>query len=150
MIEVDTEQKMIETGRKLGALFVGGEVMELVGDVGAGKTTLVRGIAQGMGVEETVQSPSFTISRQYDGKNGLRLAHYDFYRLEQAGIMSEELSDVLGDNKTAVVIEWSDTVKNVLPSDRLVISIAAISDTARRLSFSAGGEKSRQLAEGME
>ena len=65
-------------GEKLGKSLHGGEVIELVGDIGAGKTALTKGIAKGMGVDDDVQSPTFTISRLYEGRNRIRLAHYDF------------------------------------------------------------------------
>ena len=75
VIEVNSEAEMKAFGMNLGTLLRGGEVLELIGDVGAGKTTLAKGIAQGIGVTEDVQSPSFTISRVYETNHGLRLAH---------------------------------------------------------------------------
>ena len=110
-------------GESFGRLVCGGEVFELIGDVGAGKTTFTKGLARGLGVHETVQSPTFTISREYDGRDGLRLAHYDFYRLDNAGIMSDELSETVNDSKTVTVIEWADTVKAVVPPGRIAIYI---------------------------
>ena len=65
-------------------------VIELLGDVGAGKTTFVQGLAKGLGVQETVTSPSFTISKEYQGNN-CRLIHYDFYRLNDPGLMMSDL-----------------------------------------------------------
>ncbi|MCA9334779.1 tRNA (adenosine(37)-N6)-threonylcarbamoyltransferase complex ATPase subunit type 1 TsaE, partial [Candidatus Saccharibacteria bacterium] len=81
MIEVNSNKQMQDLGSVLGKTLTGGETIELVGDVGAGKTTFVRGVARGMHVDETVQSPSFTISRIYEATEGRRLVHYDFYRL---------------------------------------------------------------------
>jgi len=89
IIEIKNEVQMTNFGKKLGSFLVGGEVIELVGDVGAGKTTLTKGIGIGLGVTENVQSPSFTISQVYDARDNLTLSHYDFYRLNDAGIMSE-------------------------------------------------------------
>lgn len=146
-IEVKSENEMKDYGRRLGALLQGGEILELVGDVGAGKTTLSKGIAAGMGVDEDVQSPSFTISRVYDTASGLRLAHYDFYRLHDAGIMTAELHETLNDNKTVTLIEWAEIVSGVLPADRLTVSITSPSETARSVELKAGGEKSRRLLE---
>lgn len=132
-------------GEYIGGLLRGGEVIELVGDVGAGKTTLVRGIARGLGISETVQSPSFTISRVYDARDGLRLTHYDFYRLEQPGIMADELADTLQDNKTVTVLEWGETVKNILPIDRLTITITPEGETSRYLRLHLSGHFSKEL-----
>ena len=146
MIEVKNEEQMQVFGERLGRLFRGGEVIELVGDVGAGKTTLVRGIARGMDIDETVQSPSFTISRLYDAPEGRRLAHYDFYRLDDPGIMKNELLDTIGTRGTTVIIEWAGTVESTLPDDRLTIHILASDESERELEVTAGGETSRKIA----
>src|SRR6266566_208876 len=108
MITVNSEFEMRAFGTKLGALLKGGEVIELVGDVGAGKTALTKGIATGMGIDEDVQSPTFTISRVYDAPNNLHLVHYDFYRLHDAGIMADELDETVSDASTVTVIEWAE------------------------------------------
>ena len=144
-IEVKDETEMKAFGEKLGALFEGGEILELIGDVGAGKTTLAKGIAQGMGVDEDVQSPSFTISRVYDASKGLHLAHYDFYRLHDAGIMAAELHETIHEPKTATIIEWAEIVSGVLPTDRLTLKIASPSETARSITCEPGGERSSTL-----
>jgi len=146
-IEVQNENEMKAYGKRLGALLQGGEIIELIGDVGAGKTTLAKGIAAGLGVDEDVQSPSFTISRVYDTASGIRLAHYDFYRLHDAGIMTAELHETLNDTKTVTMIEWAEIVTGVLPADRLTVSITSPSEAARRVVVEAGGEKSRKLLE---
>lgn len=131
MIEITSTQAMQDFGERLGAQLEGGDVIELVGDVGAGKTTFVRGLAKGLGIEETVQSPSFTISRVYDTNDGRRLAHYDFYRLDDAGIMAEELSEVVNDKQTIVVIEWADAVAGVLPANKVTLTITAPTEDTR-------------------
>lgn len=144
---MNDESEMRHFGETIGRRLNGGEVIELVGDVGAGKTTLVRGLALGMGVTETVQSPSFTINRVYDAREGKRLVHYDFYRLPDAGIMAEELADSIADSETVTVIEWASAVEHVLPHDRLTITIQPSGETERQLKIESSGEKSRQLAE---
>lgn len=137
-------------GARLGALLRGGEVLELVGDVGAGKTTLTKGIAEGMGVDEDVQSPSFTISRVYeDLPSGLRMAHYDFYRLHDAGIMADELHEAAHDAQTVTVIEWADIVAGVLPADRLTVSVASPTETSRAVTLTPHGARARQLVEAL-
>jgi tRNA threonylcarbamoyladenosine biosynthesis protein TsaE len=146
-IEVHGESEMKAYGKKLGAFLEGGEVIELIGDVGAGKTTLTKGIASGMGIDEDVQSPSFTISRVYDAPKGLRLAHYDFYRLHDAGIMTAELHETLHDDSNVTIIEWAEIVTGVLPADRLTITITSPTETGRSMTIKAGGEKSRATLE---
>ena len=147
ILEVKNDAEMKDLGAKLGALLRGGEIIELVGDVGAGKTTFTKGLARGLDVDEDVQSPSFTISRVYDASSGLRLAHYDFYRLHNAGIMADDLRETLGDPITVTVIEWAEIVSGVLPEDRLTLLISSISEDDRRVELKADGPVSRKLME---
>ena len=118
-------------GEKLGKSLHGGEVIELVGDIGAGKTALTKGIAKGMGVDDDVQSPTFTTSRLYEGRNRIRLAHYDFYRLQEAGIMNAELSESVHDPETVTIVEWAEIVEGVLPEDRTQIVISSPTESTR-------------------
>lgn len=135
IIEVGSETETQAFAQKLGAALRGGEIIELVGDVGAGKTSFTKGLARGLGVDEDVQSPSFTISRVYEGRDRLRLAHYDFYRLADAGIMKDELAETLQDPQTVTVIEWADIVEGVLPQGRLTIRFESPTETARKLTL---------------
>jgi tRNA threonylcarbamoyladenosine biosynthesis protein TsaE len=135
VIEIENEQAMRSLGEKLGLLLGGGEVIELVGDVGAGKTTFVKGLARGLLIDEDVQSPSFTISRVYEARDDLELAHYDFYRLSDAGIMANELTETTQDPHSITVIEWADIVEGVLPEHRLRITFTAPTETTRTLTF---------------
>ena len=135
---------MQRLGVAIGQAVFGGEVLELVGDIGAGKTTLTKGIAKALDINEPVQSPTFTISRVYDSPRGLRLAHYDFYRLGEAGIMGDEISEAV-DNDSVVVVEWAGAVYGDLPEDRLVVKITTISEEERLVEFHPGGKKSTEL-----
>lgn len=134
-------------GQKFGSVLEGGEVIELVGDVGAGKTTLVKAIARGLDINDTVQSPTFTISRVYEARDELRLAHYDFYRLNEAGIMREELAEALSDPACITILEWSEIVEGVLPEDRLVINLTSPSEDTRNVTVSANGPVSEKTLE---
>ena len=135
---------MKRLGEVIGRSVSGGEVLELVGDIGAGKTTLTKGIARALGINEPVQSPTFTISRVYDSPKGLRLAHYDFYRLGEAGIMGDEIREAMDDD-SVVVVEWAGAVDDDLPEDRLVVKITTISEKERLVEFHPGGKKSTEL-----
>lgn len=146
-INVQSERELKAFGARLGALLMGGEAIELVGDVGAGKTTFVKAVALGMGITDTVGSPSYTLSQTYTAPHGLRLAHYDFYRLDDPGILASELAEILTDQKTVVVIEWADIVADILPSDHLRIKIVPTSEMARQLTIVAGGDTSRGILE---
>lgn len=119
---------MKELGAALGRCLRGGEVIELRGDVGAGKTTLVKGIGRGLRVDEDIQSPSFTLSRIYDGRDGLSLHHYDFYRLSEPGVMSYELAESIANPAAMTIVEWAETVAEVLPDSRCRITIVPTSD----------------------
>lgn len=134
-VTLDSVEETQRFAQKIGATLQGGEVIELVGDVGAGKTTFTKGLARGLRVDDDVQSPSFTISRVYDGRDGLRLAHYDFYRLGDAGIMADELGEAVRDSKTITVVEWADSVRDVLPTARLRIHFVAPSETRREITI---------------
>ena len=135
---------MKQLGEAIGRSVSGGEVLELVGDIGAGKTTLTKGVARALGINEPVQSPTFTISRVYDSPKGLRLAHYDFYRLSEAGIMGDEIREAMDDD-SVVVVEWAGAVDDDLPEDRLVVKITTISEEERLVEFYPGGKKSTEL-----
>ena len=147
LIEVNNEQEMKVFGETIGVLLHGGEIIELIGDVGAGKTTLTKGVAIGLGIDDYVQSPSFTISRVYQGRDNIILSHYDFYRLDDAGIMANELQEVISDPNTVTIIEWAEAVRGVLPKDRLSIQIVASSESSRKLIINADGDISRNLME---
>lgn len=87
-----------------------------------------------MGSDDIVHSPSFTISNQYRAGK-LTLHHLDFYRLNEPGIMRDELAEILTDPQAVVVVEWADIIEDVLPFDRLRIRITATDETSRELSF---------------
>jgi tRNA threonylcarbamoyladenosine biosynthesis protein TsaE len=121
-------------GEALGKRLRGGEVIELVSDLGGGKTTLVRGLARGAGSQDHVASPTFTMSRRYDAGD-LHIEHFDFYRLSEPGIMADELAEFIGEPDTIVIIEWSDIVQHVLPAERLTIQIKHTGETERTFSL---------------
>lgn len=129
---INSEKDMLEYGEKLGAKLKAPVVLELLGDVGAGKTTLVRGIAKGLGIAEDVTSPSFTISKEYQGEK-YRLVHYDFYRLGDPGIMSEDLAEAISDSSTITIIEWGNSIQDVLPENHKIIEIKYIDENTREL-----------------
>lgn len=147
MIQINGEKAMKEFGQKVGRLARGGDMFELVGDVGAGKTTFIKGFATGLSIDEAIQSPSFTISRTYDARDGLEFSHYDFYRLQDPGILTAELQEIAGRKDAVVAIEWADIVTGVLPTDRLTIRITPDGDDSRQLLLIPGGGRSEALVE---
>lgn len=128
-MKINSEQEMLEFGKNFD---ITSNVIELIGDVGAGKTTFVRGLAKQLSIKEPVTSPSFTISKSYAGKTKT-LIHYDFYRLEDPGIMQEDLLENLKNPNNIIVIEWSDSVKNLLPENHTIINIKYNDDNSREV-----------------
>lgn len=127
---VKTEEELIKAGEDLGKALRPPYFLELIGDVGAGKTTFVKGLAKGLGINDEITSPSYTISKRYQN-NGIILNHYDFYRLNDPGIMSEDLEESLSDPDTITVVEWADIIKNARPD--AVIKITIKDDGSREL-----------------
>lgn len=115
---------------RIGGQLRGGEIIDLVGDVGAGKTAFVRGLARGAGSKDRVSSPTFTISNVYSSSK-IKLHHYDFYRLDDLRIIKNELTEVVRDPQTAVVLEWAEEVQNVLPEDHIRVNIETESENGR-------------------
>lgn len=134
-ITTATAEETEQFGQELGARLRGGETIELASDLGGGKTTFVRGLARGAGSMDHVASPTFTISREYEATN-FTIHHFDFYRLHEAGIMSDELHELTGDPHAVVVVEWSDIVQHVLPADHLKVEIIQTGETKRELTIS--------------
>jgi tRNA threonylcarbamoyladenosine biosynthesis protein TsaE len=126
-------------GEKLGSLLKGGEVIELSSDLGGGKTTLVKGLAKGLGYDGDVVSPTFTISRVYRLPAGQELHHFDFYRLKPGDITAEELAEVANQPDKIVVIEWAGNVGAKLPEDRMTIRLQATSESKRDIEVKGAG-----------
>ncbi len=131
-MKVATASDMMRLGEAVASRLHGGECIELVGDIGAGKTTFVQGMGVGLEVIDDVQSPSFTISREYECRDNLRLVHYDFYRLQEAGVIAYELAESLSDPQAITVIEWAKTINAVLPDNRIVVTITSDKNSEAR------------------
>lgn len=129
-LKTNSAKETENLGQKIGSRLRGSEVIELSSDVGGGKTTFVRGLARGMGSDDLVSSPSFTVKNVYKcGK--LELHHFDFYRLEESGITGHELEEVVDDNKIVVVLEWAGVAEAKLPKSRIIIKIIPSGDDGR-------------------
>lgn len=131
----NSAEETVELGKKIGSRLRGGEVFELMSDLGGGKTTFVRGLAKGFGSPDPVASPSFTISYVYGRPDGKQLYHFDFYRLNDAGVVGSELAEVEGDTDVVVVVEWGDIVHDVMPENRIKIKIEIHDNDERMLNF---------------
>lgn len=133
-IESTSSEQTEQLAAKLGASLRGGEVIELVSDLGGGKTTFTRGLVRGAGSSDRVASPTFTISREYKTPK-FTIAHFDFYRLGEAGVVADEVAEVVGDPHYVTVVEWGEIVHDVLPKDRLTVQLQLTGENSRRLTF---------------
>ena len=141
----------IALGRRLGELLEAGDVLVLTGDLGAGKTQLTKGIAAGMGVEDDVCSPTFTIGMVYEGAR-MPLYHYDLYRLDDAAQLDDTgIFDVLGDDGPCV-IEWGEQFADQLGDERLDVVLRRLDDQAapgeepaREVTFHPCGARAQEL-----
>ena len=122
-MNIKSEQEMLNFGKKFAKQITPPAVIELIGDVGTGKTTFTRGLAQGLNIKEPVTSPSFTISKSYALPDGGHLIHYDFYRLPDPGLMLEDLQENLKNPHNIIVIEWGESVADILPEDHIKINL---------------------------
>lgn len=127
-----SEEEMINFGEEIARSISVPAVIELVGDVGTGKTTITKGIAKGLGISDEITSPSFMISKQYAFDGG-RLVHYDFYRLPEPGLMSEDLLENVNDPNTITVVEWADSVSELLPEGHKKYLIKLLDDGSREV-----------------
>ncbi|MEH7381985.1 tRNA (adenosine(37)-N6)-threonylcarbamoyltransferase complex ATPase subunit type 1 TsaE [Bacillus sp. JJ1533] len=135
-----------ETGsfsHRLAEKLEAGDVITLEGDLGAGKTTFTKGLAKGLGITRTVNSPTFTIIKEYHGR--IPLYHMDVYRLEHS---DEDLGfDEYFEGEGVTVIEWAHLIEDWLPSDRLTIRIEHLGDTKRKITVIPLGERYQHLCE---
>jgi tRNA threonylcarbamoyladenosine biosynthesis protein TsaE len=146
----DNEQQARLYGEQLGKAVRGGEVIEFVGDLGAGKTSFMRGLAEGLESKDSVASPTFTLSNIYRASRRPELAegspenlqefiaihHFDFYRLQEPGLISEQLKEAISDPNTIVCVEWAESVHGILPKNRITIQITTLGENEREFKFS--------------
>ena len=128
---------------KLANLLQPQDTITLQGDLGAGKTTFTQSLAKGLGIKRTVNSPTFTIMKQYQGD--LPLNHLDVYRLADS---EEDLGwDEIFYGDAVTVVEWAHLIEQELPSERLAISITRIDDDKRKFEFMPIGKRYIELCE---
>lgn len=132
-----SQDETMAVGRKLAPLLTAGDVVVLTGSLGAGKTLLVSGIAEGLGIRSRITSPTFLIAKSYqDGF--LPLIHADVYRLSSVAEF-DDLGLLDSGEDGAVVIEWGEAVADALPEDRLVVSLE-IEGESRVITFQPQGD----------
>lgn len=138
------EAETLRLGGLIAQVLRPGDVLGLIGDLGAGKTRLTQAIAIGLGVPAAdVNSPTFTLIQEYSGRYPLR--HCDTYRLRHPSEFAElGIEELFGEDGIALV-EWADRVREDLPRDRLELTISATGASIRAVEFRALGPRSREL-----
>ena len=140
-------------GERLGALLEAGDVVLLSGELGAGKTTFVQGLARGLGFGGSVSSKSFVIMGEYlptgqAGAGGITLYHADLYRLDDpAQVWELGLDEISRDG--VLVVEWPERAPGVLPEEHLLIEFAVIDEGSRELRLEPRGERAAQILAGL-
>lgn len=127
-------QETQDVARQFAQNLVGGEIILLKGDLGAGKTHFAKGLAEGLGVDELVTSPTFALHNSYTGR--LIFNHFDFYRVDN----SEEvemlgLNEFFGQNDCVCAIEWSENIADLLPKNVIAVTIEKLDDNTRSISI---------------
>ncbi|HUC87629.1 MAG TPA: tRNA (adenosine(37)-N6)-threonylcarbamoyltransferase complex ATPase subunit type 1 TsaE [Candidatus Binatia bacterium] len=130
----DSQARTEELAEELAGNLKGGEVIELVSDLGGGKTTFVRGLARGLASINTVNSPTFKIYNVYRSPT-LTINHFDLYRLSEPGLVKHELAEAIDDALAVTVIEWAGAANDVLPEERLTVELEHASESQRKLKF---------------
>jgi tRNA threonylcarbamoyladenosine biosynthesis protein TsaE len=140
-------------GAAIAPLLRIGDVLVLTGELGAGKTTLVRGIASGLGAAEHVTSPTFTLVREYvTGR--VPVAHVDVFRLDRVQDVVDLALDELEGGACVLIVEWGDAVEELLPDDRLRVELTtedpAAETDARRITITSAGASWLERADELE
>lgn len=134
-----TPDETKEIGRKLSASLKGGEIFALSGDLGAGKTTFVQGIAEGLGISTRVNSPTFIIMRTYSIKNNssiMNLLHVDLYRLEnniEEELVNLGITDLWKKKENVFLIEWAEKIKDLLPKNTKWVKFEDVDEDSRKI-----------------
>jgi tRNA threonylcarbamoyladenosine biosynthesis protein TsaE len=151
VVRTETADDTRAVGAALAPLLRVHDVLELTGDLGAGKTTFVRGIAFGLGAEEHVASPTFTLVREYVSGR-IPIAHVDVYRLDRVQDVVDLALDELEDGACVLIVEWGDAVEELLPQERLRVELTTDPtglDETRRIAFHGLGPSWRERSEGL-
>ncbi|MED3662566.1 tRNA (adenosine(37)-N6)-threonylcarbamoyltransferase complex ATPase subunit type 1 TsaE [Ureibacillus sp. FSL K6-8385] len=141
--EVHSLEETNQLAIRLANLLEPGDNITFEGDLGAGKTTFIKALAKGLGISRTVNSPTFTIMKQYEGR--LPLNHLDVYRLENS---DEDLGwEEIFYGDAVTVVEWAHLIEDHLPDERLEIEIQRMGENKRKFIFKPVGKRYERLCE---
>ena len=136
-----SEQETEAIGREMAQQLAPGAVVAFTGDLGAGKTAFVRGMAQGLGISQRVTSPTFTIVNEYEGGT-LPLFHFDMYRLRDADDLFDIGWEDYVNRGSVCAVEWSENVEDAFYGDEVVVRFEKLGPTTRRIIITEGSGKS--------
>jgi tRNA threonylcarbamoyladenosine biosynthesis protein TsaE len=151
IILTKSEKETLRLGRLLGRHLEKTDILALIGGLGSGKTVLVKGIAQGLGLGEAgplVNSPSFVLIKEYPGR--INLFHFDLYRLDSLKEIEQLGWQEYLDKEGVVAIEWADKMGGLLPQGCLHIELEIISETERKIKLVSQGERYKKLISVLE
>lgn len=143
-VSTRSAEESVALGRALAKWAPAGLVIDLRGELGAGKTQFVRGLAAGLQCSSTVRSPTFTIAHRYDGR--IPLFHLDVYRIEDPEEVLLQGWDEMC-NEGVVAVEWGSKIEEIMDPDRLVVEIEHQGETLRLFRFETGGTLSSEIVE---
>ncbi len=130
----NSPEETIRLGEKIGALLKGGDVIAYSGGLGAGKTTITRGISTGLGLGDEVTSPTFSLVNEYVG-NSLTLYHFDMYRITSPDDLETTGFYDYMDGESVLAIEWSENIESELPKSAIRIEIARLDENTREITI---------------
>jgi tRNA threonylcarbamoyladenosine biosynthesis protein TsaE len=130
-IDTNSVKETLTLAETIGSRLKGGEIIELIGDLGSGKTTFVSGVATGAKSQDVVSSPTFMISKIYKTPK-LNIYHFDFYRLNESDLAIHELTDAMDQNNAVILIEWPGVVDDLLKEDKVTIKFSYLPDINKR------------------
>ena len=148
VIESNSAEQTRRLGKRLGELATSGDIILLIGTLGAGKTCLTQGIARGLGIDDYTASPSFVLVREHKGR--LPLYHVDLYRLDRIEEVAQLGLDDYLYGEGICVVEWADKGVSVFPREHLLIEIQVIASTKRKLIFTPEGTRYTKMLSKLE
>ena len=145
VIQSQSASETIRIGKKIGSLLQPGDVIALVGELGAGKTQFIKGLAAGMGVRRSgyVSSPSFTLINEHEGK--VPLYHIDLYRVDTEREAQELGLEEYFKGKGITAVEWADKVPSLLPEEVLTVTICYTGKNTRSIGIIPKGQRYEAL-----
>ena len=138
-------EETIDLGRLIGERLKGGDIIAYKGSMGAGKTTMTRGLTLGLGFGDTAFSPTFALVNEYRGE-GLTLYHFDMYRIGSAlDLETTGFFDYL-DDESVLAVEWSENIEEELPDERIIVTLERVDDDTRKITID-GDERFAHLSD---